>query len=120
MEIENFHTFDTVEVSYKSFDESGKSGYWFFEDVLIMKGFTLDWMVDVERNSYDSFYLCELNSESFYKLMDIQKVCTTRLVLLEKLNKNILNNLDYFLVVDPMGASRLAEDFLDELNNDGH
>lgn len=117
MEIENFHTFDTVEVSYTSFDQSGKSGYWYFEDVQIMKGFTLDWMVDVERESYDCFYLCELNSEPFYKLMEIKNICTTRLVLLEKLNKNILNNLDYFLVVDPMGATRMTEDLLDDLND---
>lgn len=100
MEIENFHTFDTVEVSYKSFDESGKSGYWYFEDVLVMKGFTLDWMINAGTNTYDFFYLCSLNSKHFYKLMQIQKICTTRLVLIEKLNKNILNNLDYFLVDD--------------------
>jgi len=69
---EQFETFDTVEIIF-----SGQT----------IRGFALYYVIDVESDTFDSFYLCISNAKVYLKLINIQSVLTCRMVLFEKTNK---------------------------------
>jgi hypothetical protein len=83
---EQFQTFDTVEIRF-----SGKESYLneisYFNDIKTIRGFALYYVIDVESDTFDSFFLCISNTRAHLKLMNIKSVLTCRMVLFEKTDK---------------------------------
>lgn len=86
---EQFQTFDTVEIRFYD-SESSLTEISHFNNIQTIRGFALYYVIDVESDTFDSFFLCISNTRVYLKLTNIQSVLTCRMVLFEK-NDKLMN-----------------------------
>ena len=88
--VEKFSIFDTVEVKFKQSTIPGICKVFLYIEK--QKGFFLSSRLDIETNIYDAFYLGTSKSADYVKLSQIYNVCTCRMVLFEKYDKEMIDS----------------------------